>query len=155
MGRRRFFRYGELPLVLVALLAGAPRNGYDLLAELGRLFGPAYRPSPGSVYPALRNLAEEGLVEAEEVDGSATYRPTRDGLTMLQDRREELAAVEHRTGRRVLHDDTVEAALAELRSRLAALRGRIDDDLIAEELRAMADRLEAAAGHHPQLEGMR
>lgn len=155
MGRRRFFRYGELPLVLVALLAGTPRNGYDLLAELGRLFGPAYRPSPGSVYPALHNLAEEGLVVAEEVDGSAIYRPTEDGLTMLQDRREELAAVEHRTGKRVLHDDTVEAAIAELRSRLATLRGRVDDDLIAEELRATAERLETTAENHPQLEGTR
>lgn len=153
MARRRFFRYGELPLVLVALLSQEPRSGYDLLSELERLFGPAYHPSPGSVYPALRTLAAEGLVEATEADGSATYHPTDAGLEMLADRREELATVEHRTGTRLLLDDGVDAAFAALRARIDAVRGRLDEDRIITELRTAADELESAAAAHHQLEG--
>lgn len=153
MARRRFFRYGELPLVLVALLSQEPRSGYDLLSELERLFGPAYHPSPGSVYPALRTLAAEGLIEVSEVDGAASYRPTDGGLGMLDDRRKELAAVEHRTGTRLLLDDGVDAAFAALRARVDAVRGRLDEDRIITELDSVAAALESAAAAHHQLEG--
>ena len=44
----RFFRYGELPLVLLALIEQEPLNGYELMGELERLFGPAYQPSAGA-----------------------------------------------------------------------------------------------------------
>ena len=60
--RKQFFMPGELPLVLLALIAGRPQGGYELMGELERRYGPAYRPSPGSVYPALSALRAEQLV---------------------------------------------------------------------------------------------
>jgi DNA-binding PadR family transcriptional regulator len=148
MGRSRFFRYGELPLVLLALLDREPVSGYELMAELDRLFGPDYRPSPGSVYPALKALAAEDLVAIEADGGAATYRPTAAGRAVLTDRRDDLAAIEHRTGRRLLGGDAVDAALAQLRARVAAVVGRLPEDLVIEELHAAASRIEHAAAVH-------
>ena len=77
---RRFFRHGELPLVVLAMLADRPMHGYELMSELSRLFGPRYRPSPGSVYPALEALEAEHLLEGETEAGRNTYRATEAGL---------------------------------------------------------------------------
>jgi DNA-binding PadR family transcriptional regulator len=149
MGRSRFFRYGELPLVLLALLDQEQEvGGYELMAELDRLFGPTYRPSPGSVYPALKALAAEHLVEVDEVGGVSVYRPTPAGRQVLSDRRDDLAAIEHRTGRRLLGDEIVEAALAHLKARVAAVVGRVPEDVVVDELQAAAARIERAAEEH-------
>jgi len=149
---RRFFRYGELPLVLLVLLDGHPMSGYELMAELDRLFGPVYRPSPGSVYPALKALHAEELVVLDGSDGAASYHPTDAGRSVLADRRDDLAAIEHRTGRRLLGGDAVEAALSRLRSRVVAVAGRIDEQVITDELEAAAERIERAASGHRLVE---
>ena len=148
MGRSRFFRYGELPLVLLALLDRDEVGGYELMAELDRLFGPAYRPSPGSVYPALKALAAEDLVEVDEVGGVSVYRPTPAGRQVLSDRRDDLAVIEHRTGRRLLGGEVVEAALAHLKARVTAVVGRVPEDVVVDELQAAAARIERAAEDH-------
>jgi DNA-binding PadR family transcriptional regulator len=135
---RRFFRYGELPLVLLALVEEQPRSGYELMGELARLFSPAYRPSPGSVYPALRHLTDERLAAASEGARAAVFAPTEAGRRLLDQRGPELAAFEARTGRRVRGHAEVEAALQrfvaevrELDGQLSAglLRGHLDDAL--------------------------
>ena len=81
---------GELPLVLLALLAERSQGGYELLGELDRRFAPAYRPSPGSVYPALSAFRAERLVEqdrsgAERLSGDAR------GRRLLADQRDVLS----------------------------------------------------------------
>ena len=127
----RFFRHGELPLVLLALLAERPRHGYDVLAELARLFGPAYRPSPGRVYPAVEALAAEGLIEGEPSGARTTYRITAEGERALRDREEILAELELRTGARLADGDTLETVLNRFRARVAALSGRVDPDAVS------------------------
>lgn len=145
MGSRRFFQYGELPLVLLVLVERAPMSGYELMNELARIFGPAYRPSPGSVYPALKALAAESLVETVNSGEPATYAPTSEGRQVVQERRDDVAAIEHRTGRSLTRDDLVEASLARLRARVAAIAGRVAPERIASELDETAERLEQAA----------
>src|SRR3954469_10916998 len=95
---RRFFRHGELPLVVLAMLADRPMHGYELMSELSRLFGPRYRPSPGSVYPALEALEGEQLLAGEVGEGRTTYRATTAGVDAVRLRRDDLAALEFRTG---------------------------------------------------------
>lgn len=56
------FAHGELRLYLLVLLLDGPRHGYELITELTRRFGGAYRPSAGTVYPRLARLEEQGLV---------------------------------------------------------------------------------------------
>jgi DNA-binding PadR family transcriptional regulator len=92
-GRNQFFAPGELPLVLLAILGAEPRHGYELMAELDRLFSPAYRSSAGSVYPAIAALDEGGLIAASPSGVRKTYRLTPAGRSALAKRRSALAAI--------------------------------------------------------------
>lgn len=136
---RRFFRHGELPLVVLALLADRPMHGYELMSELSRLFGPRYRPSPGSVYPALEALEAERLLEGETEAGRNTYRATEAGVEELEKRIDDLAALELRTGVRVRPAESLEPVLARFKARLGPLSGRVD----AEEIESVLDRAAA------------
>jgi DNA-binding PadR family transcriptional regulator len=77
--------------MLLALLAEEPMHGYQMIQEIGRRSGGAWRPSPGSVYPTLQQLEDEGLVRADEHDGRRVYRLTEDGQHHVADRTEEFA----------------------------------------------------------------
>src|SRR5262245_9517929 len=57
---------GDVRAGILALLREGPRNGYQIMSEVEERSGGAWRPSPGAVYPALQQLADEGLIEAEE-----------------------------------------------------------------------------------------
>jgi DNA-binding PadR family transcriptional regulator len=142
---RRFFKHGELPLVVLALLDGRPMHGYELMAELSRLFGPRYRPSPGSVYPALEALEAEGLLDGETNAGRTTYRATATGREALAERIDDLAALELRTGARVRASESLESALAQFKARLAPLSGRIDVAAVTAALDSAAAEIES---HH-------
>jgi DNA-binding PadR family transcriptional regulator len=67
--RRTRARRGDVRAAALALLAEEPRNGYQIIQEIGERSGGVWRPSPGSVYPALQQLEDEGLVRAEADDG--------------------------------------------------------------------------------------
>lgn len=124
----RFFRHGELPLVLLALLAERPRHGYDLMAELTRRFGPRYRASPGSVYPALEALESEGLIEQDRARGSSkmVYRNTSAGEEALEVRGELLAELELRTGVRLAGDESLGPLIERFKARLLPLAAGVD-----------------------------
>jgi DNA-binding PadR family transcriptional regulator len=136
---RRFFKHGELPLVLLALMAQRPRHGYEVMSELTRLFGPRYRASPGSVYPAIEALQIEGLIEGRPVEGRTVYDVTAPGRCALQDRAELLAALEYRIGVRVGGEDSLESALTRFKARLAPLEGHVNP----QEAEAILDRAAA------------
>lgn len=137
---RRFFRHGELPLAVLALVSQQPRHGYDIICELDRLFD--YRPSPGSVYPAVEALQSEGLIEGELGDGKTTYRPTTTGEEALAAREDALAALEQRTGVRLSRADSIGPILARFKTRLASLSGRVDPDAVAAVLERAATEIE-------------
>lgn len=124
----RFFRHGELPLVLLALLAERPRHGYDLMAELARRFGPRYRASPGSVYPALEALESEGLIEQDRARGGSkmVYRNTSAGEEALEVRGELLAELELRTGVRLAGDESLGPLIERFKARLLPLATGVD-----------------------------
>lgn len=122
----RFFKHGELPLVLLALLDQSPRHGYEIMAELKRLFGPRYRPSPGSIYPAIEALQTEGLIAGHTVGDKVVYQPTPAGERALEGRAEMLAALELRTGVVLAEGESLEALLTRFKARLSPLSGHID-----------------------------
>ncbi len=78
-GRGPRARRGDVRTALLTLLAEEPRNGYQLMQEIERRSEGVWRPSPGSVYPALQQLEDEGLVRAEETDGRKLFHLTEDG----------------------------------------------------------------------------
>lgn len=63
-------------------------HGYDVIREIEERSSGAWRPSPGSIYPTLQMLEEEGLLTSEEVDGKRTYSITDAGREELAERRE-------------------------------------------------------------------
>jgi DNA-binding PadR family transcriptional regulator len=60
---------GDVRAAALALLAEEPRNGYQIIQEISERSGGVWQPSPGSVYPALQQLEDEGLIEAQTADG--------------------------------------------------------------------------------------
>ncbi|HXV04393.1 MAG TPA: PadR family transcriptional regulator [Solirubrobacterales bacterium] len=139
---RRFFRHGELPLVLLALLSNRAKNGYEVMADLTRLFGPRYRASPGSVYPAIEALEAEGLIASAENDGKSGYMSTAAGEKALKARAELLAAVELRTGVRLMPGDSLEPLLARFSARVAPLSGLVESKAVAAVLDRAAVEIE-------------
>jgi DNA-binding PadR family transcriptional regulator len=88
------FRHGGLRLYLLKLLDEAPRHGYDVIRLLQDKFLGVYSPSPGTIYPRLARLEEEGLVTHETVDGKKIYRITDAGRAELNRRLDDLADLE-------------------------------------------------------------
>jgi DNA-binding PadR family transcriptional regulator len=78
-GRGGRARRGDVRAALLTLLAEEPRNGYQLMQEIERRSEGVWRPSPGSVYPALQQLEDEGLVRSEEIDGRKHFLLTDAG----------------------------------------------------------------------------
>src|SRR5215469_9273555 len=70
---------GDVRAAILALLREEPRNGYQIMAEIEERSGGAWRPSPGAVYPALSQLADEGLIEDEKSGGRRVFRLTEAG----------------------------------------------------------------------------
>ena len=77
---------GDVREALLALLAERPMHGYQMISELTERSGGMWRPSPGSVYPVLSLLADEGLVRAEEADGRRVYHLTEAGRAHVEAR---------------------------------------------------------------------
>jgi DNA-binding PadR family transcriptional regulator len=77
---------------ILALLAEEPRNGYQIIQEISVRSEGAWRPSPGAVYPALQQLADEGLIIGEEGDGRKTFRLTPEGEAYVAAHADELRA---------------------------------------------------------------
>lgn len=84
-GGRQRQRRGDIKYALLELLAEQPRHGYDLIKELEQRYGGFYRPSPGSVYPTLQMLEDEGHLTSEQVDGKRVYTITDSGRKALEE----------------------------------------------------------------------
>jgi DNA-binding PadR family transcriptional regulator len=75
-GRRR---RGDVRTALLMLLAEEPRNGYQLMQTIEERSGGRWRPSPGSVYPALAQLEDEGLLRTVTQESGRTFELTDAG----------------------------------------------------------------------------
>ncbi|GAA3523582.1 hypothetical protein GCM10022222_02120 [Amycolatopsis ultiminotia] len=80
------------PAVL-ALLAEEPRHGYQLMQEIRRRTNDEWRPSPGSIYPILQQLEDEGLVRTADEGGRRVAHLTEAGREHVAGRAEEFAAL--------------------------------------------------------------
>src|SRR5947208_16037002 len=86
-------RRGDVRAAALALLAEEPRNGYQLIQEIAERSGGVWRPSPGSVYPALQQLEDEGLIQAETPEGGRRrYALTAEGQAYVTAHPDEVSA---------------------------------------------------------------
>lgn len=76
---------GDVRSAILLLLHEEPRNGYQIMQELDQRSGGTWRPSPGSVYPALQLLADEGLVKSESRGGGNIFELTDEGRKHVTD----------------------------------------------------------------------
>jgi DNA-binding PadR family transcriptional regulator len=88
------FRHGRLRLYLLKLLDDAPKHGYEVIRLLQDRFMGVYAPSPGTIYPRLARLEEEGLVTHDDVEGRKVYRLTDKGREEINERMDDLAELE-------------------------------------------------------------
>lgn len=77
---------GDVRVAILALLAEQPMHGYQLIQQIEERSGGAWRPSPGSVYPTLQLLTDEGAVVVEEDGGRKTYSLTEAGRAEASDK---------------------------------------------------------------------
>jgi DNA-binding PadR family transcriptional regulator len=85
-GRGRKARRGDIRTAALLLLSEEPRNGYQIMQEVLERSGGVWRASPGSVYPALQQLEDEGLIRSEEHDGRKLYALTDEGRAFVAQR---------------------------------------------------------------------
>lgn len=90
--RRSRARRGDVRAAILEVLAGDEMNGYQLIQEIAERSGGVWKPSPGSVYPTVQQLEDEGLVEGREVDGRRLLRLTDDGRRYVEEHPDEMAA---------------------------------------------------------------
>ena len=76
---------GDIRAAILALLGESPMHGYQIMSELSERSGGVWRPSPGSVYPTLQVLQDEGLVSSAESEGGRrTFALTDDGRAAVE-----------------------------------------------------------------------
>ena len=114
------FRHGSLRLYLLRLLDEEPRHGYEVIRLLRDRFMGVYSPSPGTIYPRLARLEEEGLVTHDEVDGRKVYRITEAGRDELRSRSDELDELEEELSASV--SDIVREVREDVRQTVRSLR---------------------------------
>ncbi len=83
-GRAKVSR-GAVRTAILLLLAEEPMHGYQIMQELSDRSGGVWRPSPGSIYPTLQQLADQGLVETEDSDGKKIYHLTDAGRAKVEE----------------------------------------------------------------------
>jgi DNA-binding PadR family transcriptional regulator len=82
--RRGRARRGNVRAVILALLGERPMHGYEMIQLLAERTNGMWQPSPGSVYPALQLLEDEGLISSEETEGKRLYSLTDQGRAEVE-----------------------------------------------------------------------
>ncbi len=116
----RMFEQGDLRYVILRLLEEKPRHGYDIIKELEERSGGAYSPSPGTVYPTLTLLEDQGFARAlEEEGGRKIYEITDEGRKHLAEHSETVDDIFSRISRFV--ESFVDTPMMELNQAFGGL----------------------------------
>jgi DNA-binding PadR family transcriptional regulator len=141
------FGHGRLRLYLLKMLDESPRHGYEIISLLRDRFLGVYSPSPGTIYPRLARLEEEGLVTHTEEGGRKVYRLTDKGRQELRERSTDLDDLEReitdsvRDIARAVKQD-VRATISSLREELKFAAGGVRRESAASGQEAGQDRAE-------------
>jgi len=84
-------RRGDVRAAILDVLAVEPMNGYQVIQQIAERSGGAWKPSPGSVYPTVQQLEDEGLVEGNESGGRRLLQLTDEGRRYVEEHPDELA----------------------------------------------------------------
>lgn len=90
-GRGGRARRGEARYILLDALRGGPKHGYEIIKSLEERSGGRYSPSPGTVYPTMQLLQDQGLVRADQDAERRVFSLTEAGLADLDAHVQEIA----------------------------------------------------------------
>jgi DNA-binding PadR family transcriptional regulator len=86
-------RRGDIRAAILAVLADQPMNGYQIIQEIANRSSGVWKPSPGSIYPTLQQLEDEGLVQVEtDSGGRRAYTLTDEGRAYVTEHADEVSA---------------------------------------------------------------
>jgi DNA-binding PadR family transcriptional regulator len=147
-GRGRVFDQGELRFVLLALIAEAPRHGYEVIKAIEDRLSGSYSPSPGVIYPTLTLINELGYATVSETGGGRKlYTITEEGRAHLAENRATVDAVFARMERASasMAGGRAPQVVRAIENMKTALRLRLSRGPLGEsEAQAIADALDAA-----------
>jgi DNA-binding PadR family transcriptional regulator len=117
--RRNWFGAGDMKYVILKLLKDKPRHGYEVMKDLEDQMHGCYSASPGTVYPTLQWLEDEGLVRAKDVDGKKVYEITDLGVKFLEEHKDVVEDIFDRVSEAV--ERTVGGSMVEVNRALGQL----------------------------------
>ncbi len=143
--RWRWFERGDLKFAILALIAEKPMHGYEVMQALEEESAGSYKASPGSVYPTLQLLEDQGHLTSEDYGGKKVYSITDSGREYLNDNRDHVKKIFDRVaqfGDRLGRDIT---ALTRRLSRLSrtTFQGAVnwfEDEQLFSDMKAVLDR---------------
>ena len=119
---------GDIRAAILVLLAEEPMHGYQIIQELTERTGGVWRPSPGSVYPTLQQLVDEGLVTTTGEGRSTEHSLTDEGRTYVTDNADAIAATWASTPGLSAADAAFHESAMKLRGAIQQLRHSGTDD---------------------------
>ncbi len=150
-GRRfrwRIFERGDLKFVVLRLISGKPMHGYEVMQALEEESCGCYKPSPGSVYPTLQMLEDEGYLRSREEDGGKKiYEITDEGREYLESHGDVVDEIFDRIGsftERFWGKETRDLSAAFSRLAQSTFEGAFAWDIGSDSLERMAEVLDRA-----------
>jgi DNA-binding PadR family transcriptional regulator len=80
---------GDVRIAILYLLSEEPMHGYQIIQEISERTDGVWNPSPGSVYPTLQQLSDEGLVQSDEHGGKNVFTITEEGIALVTSERQQ------------------------------------------------------------------
>ena len=115
--QRKGFRLGDVRAAVLVLLAEQPMHGYQLIQEIAEHSGGVWQPSPGSIYPVLQQLEDEGLVLIEQTEGRKVANLTEAGRAYVEENQAEFEEVW-----KALSNEKVDESMQEMRNLFVDLK---------------------------------
>jgi DNA-binding PadR family transcriptional regulator len=145
--RWRVFERGDLKFVILRLVSEKPMHGYEVMRALEEESCGCYKASPGSVYPTLQMLEDEGYLRYREEEGKKVYEITDEGREYLDDHGDVVDEIFERISSfadRYWGKDTRDLSAAFSRLAQSTFEGAFAWETGPELLRKMADALDRA-----------
>lgn len=143
------FERGDLKFVILRLISDKPMHGYEVMQALEEESGGGYRASPGSVYPTLQMLEDEGLLRSREEDGKKIYTITPEGQAYLEEHGDIVDRIFRRLGTFAdgfFGKDTRELTASFSRLAQTCFEGTFSGRLDREAIQRMTEILDQARG---------
>lgn len=115
--QRKGFRLGDVRAAVLVLLAEQPMHGYQIIQEIAERSGGVWQPSPGSIYPVLQQLEDEGLVLIDQTEGRKVANLTEAGRAYVEENRAEFEEVW-----KALSNNNVDESMQEMRNLFVTLK---------------------------------